>query len=335
MTDYPAQGSAWRRKQTQTKLANLAGIFITVILLLALANGFLRSFSLGKYLGKSEWDGKSSLVIAANWHPGSILIFQPEPKRLVLAKFGQDLHFATGNPQNPVQDLASLFGAGDGGRMIQVLSSIGRTSIKNYLLFKEAVPADRENLERFFKKFASLATPLSILSGSWEGDIKNTNLTRKDLISLWWQVKSLGVGDLSLVDLGVSEKLVVRDNRQVLGVDSVSLQRAIGQYLENRRLVEERTAVSVQNASGVAGAGGLAADFVTSVGGSVKRVETVAGPVTKSQIVTSDTSYTALYLAKIFECGIKTVPRADLPAGEAGGEIKVIVGADFAQKYLF
>lgn len=328
MTDYPTRSSAWRRKQTQTKLANLAGIFITVILLLALANGFLRSFSLGKYLGDSSWDGKSSQVVALNWQPGSILIFQPEPKRLVLAKFGQNLHFATGNPQNPVQDLASLFGAGDGQRMIQVLSSIGRTSIKNYLLFKEAIPADRENLERFFKKFASLATPLSILTGSWERDIKNTNLTRKDLISLWWQVKALGVGDLSLVDLGVSEKLVLADDRQVLGVDSVSLQKAIGQYLENRKLVEEGMAVSIQNASGVAGAGGLAADFVASVGGDVKRLETVAGPVAKSQILADNTSYTVLYLAKIFECGIKNVPAAD-------GEITVIIGADFAQKYLF
>lgn len=329
MTDYPARSSAWRRKQTQTKLANLAGIFITVILLLALANGFLRSFSLAKYLGNSSWDGKSSQVIAVNWRPGAILIFQPEPGRLILAKFGQDLHFATSDPQNPVQDLASLFGAGDGQRMIQVLSSISRLPVENYLLFGEETDATRENLQEFFKKFAALSTPLAILTGSWERDIKDTNLTRRDLISLWWQVKSLGVNDLYLVDLGLSEELVLADGGKVLGVDSVSVQRAIGQYLENRELVEEGMVVSVQNASGVVGAGGLAADFVTSVGGNVKRLETVAGPVAKSQILADNTSYTAIYLAKIFECDIKTVP------GLASGEITVIIGADFAKKYLF
>lgn len=328
MTDYPTRSSAWRRKQTQTKLANLAGIFITVILLLALANGFLRSFSLGKYLGNSSWDGKSSLGIAVNWRPGAILIFQPEPKRLVLAKFGEDLYFATGDPHNPVQDLASLFGADDSGRLIQVLSSVARIPVKNYLLFRQETSADKENLQEFFKKFASGLTPLTLLTGSWERDIKDTNLTRRDLISLWWQVKTLSVDDLSLVDFGASEKLVLADNRTVLGVDSVSLQRAIGQYLENRKLVDERIGVSVQNASGLAGAGRLAADFVASVGGNVKRLETVAGPVAKSQIVTNNTSYTAQYLAKIFECGIKTVPGAD-------GEITVVVGADFAQGYLF
>lgn len=328
MTDYPAAASAWRRKQIRAKFANLAGIFITVILLLALANGFLRSFSLGKYLGKSEWDGKSSLVIAANWHPGSILIFQSEPRRLVLVKFGEDLYFATGDPQNPIGDLGSLFGAGDGQRLTRVLSSIARVPVRNYLLFGQRIDASSENLQEFFKKFASLATPLTILTGSYENSIGDTNLTRRDLISLWWQVKTLSVDDLSLVDFRVSEKLVLADNRTVLGVDSVSLQRAIGQYLENRKLGDERIGVSVQNASGLDGAGRLAADLVASVGGSVKRVETVAGPVAKSQIVTGNTSYTAQYLAKIFECGIKTVPGAD-------GEITVVVGADFAQGYLF
>lgn len=283
---------------------------------------------MGKYLGEASWDGRSSQVIAVNWQPGAILIFQPEPKRLLLAKFGQDLHFATGNPQNPIGDLASLTRSGDGARIIQVLSIVSRLPIKNYFIFADEMEANWENLQKFFKKFASPVAPFAILAGSYQDSIGNTNLTRRDLISLWWQVKSLSIDNLRLVDLQVSEPLVVAGGGAVLGVDSVSLKRIVGQYLENRELVEEGIAVFIQNASDVAGAGRLAADFVTSVGGRVAKIETQAGPIAKSQIIAQKTSYTANYLAKIFECGIKTESGAD-------SEITVIVGSDFAQKYLF
>lgn len=335
MTDYYGRRSvmrhgsySWRRRQVQKKWQNLVSIFITVVLLLALFNGLARGLTLADYLGSSSWSSSSSLAVAAASSPGAVLIYQNDPGRLMLLTFKGNVYWATGNPQKPALAIADIFSQYTGTEMTGLLSQIARVPIGHFLIFENELVADRKSFEKIFKNFASPVTPFKIL-GKGIDSIADTNLTRGDLIRLWWQVKSLGVDDLHLVDVDAFEELVLPGGQKVSGVDSASLHRTISQYLENKKLFESGAQIVVQNASGAGGAGVLAGDFVTSVGASVKKVEMIDGEREKSQIVAgSENSHEAAYLAKIFECDIKSLPSLNK------SEIIVIIGRDFAQKYL-
>ena len=189
---------------------------------------------------------------------------------------------------------------------------------------------DGEEAKRIFKNFASFSTPISILTKGTSTWIKDTNITRIDQLKLWWQLKFLSVEKLSLVDLGhFSEEIITSSNQKVLGVDTVSLNREIKKYLENLKLADEHFKVKIVNASQVAGAARLAADFAASVGAEVVKVESQDVQTEKTIVLASDkNSYSARYLANLFDCDINSLQNLD------DGQIEIRIGRDFATKYF-
>lgn len=329
MTRY---SSRWKKQENGNKRQNLLAAFITIVLILALIWGVAKGISFGKLLGSSTWDGTSSISAVLNTDPPSILVYQSYPKHLVLLTLDEGANFATGSVSGPVRTIGSVFEGTSGIEMKTTVSKIAHAPISNYVLLSNSIKMDKIGFSNQFKQFASITSPFKILiSGAFlrmrGNQAANTDFTRKDLFRLWWQVKSMRVDDVEVITTGnLHEEIVLLGGKTVLGIDDVSFNALLAKYLENRNILEDKEKIVVVNGSGVVGAGKLAADFVSAVGGSVDKVETGESTRQKTTIV-AQKSYTSNYLAKLFECDITNVPNMQKD------QIEIILGRDFAQKY--
>lgn len=329
MIDYPTKRPAWKRRQIEKKWQNIFGIFLTLFLLVVIVNGLFKSFSFSNKFNKATWDGKSPLIATVNTIPASLLIYQPEIRKFVLVVINNDISFATGDTDKPVEKLSTIFESQDGVEISSIVSTIVRIPVSYYLIFKDSPSADLSTFENYFKNFVSIDTPFEIFASKNSDAIIDTNLAQRDLFSLWWQTKFTRINDLELVDLSrFAETIIVSSDQKILGIDNTSLSAVLKKYLENKRLVEASELITVENGAKAHGAGKLAADFVTAMGGQVSKIEASETVSDKTQIITSENGYVASYLAKIFDCGINVVP--DL----ANGEIIIKIGRDFVNKFL-
>ena len=307
----------------------MLALAIVSILILASFNGLVKTKSFGKYLGTSNWNSNSSFVAVLSTTPLAVFILQEDPKRLVFLTLDEKTYLATGNPNEPIAKISSLINKSNGWDLSKLLSLTFRANIENYVTFKDDQKINKEEAISWFKNYASLATPFMILAGRIGDDVKDTNITRLDQLKLWWQIKSVRINQLELVDLSqYREEVVYKDNQKVLGVDNLVLHKVISQYLENENVTKENLKIKVINASGIAGAGQLAADFAAGVGVNIVKIETAPNLVDRTFIQTSvKNKYTVRYLANIFKCDIKS-------SSESSEEVSLVIGNEFASRYL-
>lgn len=327
MSNYPA----WKKREIKNKWRNFLAIFITITLLFAILNGLVKSFSFKNYLSGSRWHDKSSFVAALGTSPPSVFIYQPEPKRMTVLLLPKEAYFATGASNEPLKRMSQVVTDRAGEDFTRMLTLAFGAYIENFAFFKEELIADQEDFQKLFANFASIATPVDLLSGNIDGNIEETNITRIDLIRLWWQLKGLSSQKLEIVDLApFSEEIVLESKQKVLGVDEQSLHLKISKYLENSQLTEKSFKIEIENSSSLPLAGDLAAQFVTSVGLNVVEVNPPSGVVYDTKIVAQDQKdYVVRYLAKIFKCDIVGASK------EANSdEIKIVLGRDFASRYF-
>lgn len=326
MTDYPHKKTAWKKQEVAKKWHTIIGIFVTVVLVLAVLNGFIKTLAIGKFIGSSNWDGRGAFSAVVNTEPVSVFVYNPTAKEIVLVRLDDNLYAQTLDLERPLARIVDLGASGDGVSMMQITTSASRSPVKSYVILKERESADGARLESYFKGFASIFSPVKIMTSGLAG-VTDTNITRIDMIRLWWQMKSLSVNNLNFIDASeYTQEIVLAGGEKVLGVDDVSLHRLMSEHLENRAVLEEGLQIVVENSSGAFERGLLAADIISSVGGKVAGLSKRDDVVSETFIGASRDSYTASYLAKIFDCDIKTLP----DSGER--EVKVIVGADFGQK---
>jgi len=334
MTRYPALrqslGQVWKKREDKRKWKDILAIFIAVVLIFAIFNGFAKSFSIKKYLSKSNWDSKFSFVTILATKPPSVFVFQTDPQKIVSLKLDSERYLVTGNQNQPLVKFSTLLAEKSGEELSKVLSLAFSADIKNYAFFTEEQVLNKENLQTMFKKFASPVTPFLILTGRIDKNIAKTNITRIDMIKLWWQLKSLGINKLEMVDLSdLKEEVVTADNQKVLGIDQTSLHFQISKYLENPDIANKDFKVIIQNASGTGDTTSLASDFATSVGFDISKVEISENISDKTNIVTKKADlYPVRYLARVFNCDI--VGSQNVPENTA----IIVLGRDFAANYF-
>lgn len=333
MTDYPNRKAAWKKQDVKRKGRELLAVFIVIVLFFAITNGLIKTFSFKNYLGKSTWDGKSSMtaVIGAT-HP-AIFVFQPEPKRIAIFKLDPEIYYLSGKSDNPLVKLSSFDNTSNIQEITKIISISTGIDIENYIVFNN-YELQKESIGKAFKNFASVATPFKILFGKKLG-IASTNVTQRDLLKLWWQAKDISVNKVEIADLGAfSQEVVSSKTSKVLGVDSESLHFKISPYLINQSIVEGNVKVQIENAQDSQQALNLAEQFLESSGFTVAGLES-GSPSDTTKIVTFDRdSYASFYLAKIFDCDIVGAPRPDRGQAQENNVIKVILGSDFTNKYF-
>ncbi|OGD87178.1 hypothetical protein A2870_03450 [Candidatus Curtissbacteria bacterium RIFCSPHIGHO2_01_FULL_41_11] len=327
MTDYSKKRTAAGNQESLSKWHNFLAVFVLVTLIFALISGIGKTITLGRILGTSRWDGISSISAIQNTNPPTVLIWQSYPKRLVVVKLDPDVNVPTGNIDEPVGSLKSLFENATGDQMRAIVLSNIHIPITNYLFWETDKDIGEEKFKDDFKSFASFVTPFKIIFGETEEGLK-TDFAQKDLIKLWWQSKSLSLGEIEFIDTGnMTEDIVLPRGQKVKGIDEYSVQALLSKYMENRKILEGKEKIVIENASGVAGAGKLASDLVGAVGATVSSVEVAPVPIDKSS-VRAEKSYTSVYLAKVFDCDITSGLNEDRDM------VKIIVGRDFADRFL-
>lgn len=326
MTRYPS----WKRHKVRHDGKNILAVFIVIVLVLAITNGIAKSFSLKKYFSQSEWDSKSSFVSIFSTSPPSIFIFNKDFKRLAFFKLDENAYFATGG-EDRLKRTAQIFLDEDGEKITRITSLNLGIDVEKYVTMKEKVPAEMESIKNLFKNFASFTAPIKIIGGLYDKKIEDTNITRIDLLKLWWQLKGVSADKLELIELaGYKEEIITDDNTKVLGVEEESIRLLMGKYLENRYLEQEKVNVEIVNGSKIPDALQLAADFAASSGFNVTAVEQSSELSEVTRIITRDkNSYSVSYLASIFDCDIVFQPDE---AGES--DIIVVIGRDFASNYF-
>lgn len=325
MTDYPRKNNVWKRQEVWNKWQNFIGIFVVILLMFALLNGVIKSVSFGKRIGRPSWEGRSAFTIVLATQPVSVLVYNPSAKQLTLVKLNDDLYVESGDLNAPLVKLSEIVKNG-GPNLTRVTSTVLRAPVLNYVFFEDRQSVDEQNFEKVFVGFASLASPFKIFT--LKLGVENTNIAQIDLFRLWWQVKSLGTHNLNLVDAGdLGEEIVLSSGDKIMGVDDVSLYELFSKYTENQKILEEGLEIDVVNASGSLEDGKLAENFVSTTGARVVDVSFAETLSPKTVIEVGADSYTASYLAKIFDCDIKSSASLD------PGKIRVVLGQDFTQKY--
>ena len=211
-------------------------VFILIVLVFAIANGIVKSFSLKNFFDKSAWDGKSPFVSTLETSPPSIFVFQKDPKRLAVFKLDENAYLVTAQKEG-LQKTGDIFEKENGEKVARVLSLNFGVDIENFVSFSPKVTAEKQSFENLFKNFASFATPFKIIGGAYGNSLEDTNITRIDLLKLWWQLKGVSADKLELVELApYKEEIITADNKKVLGVEEESIRLLMGKYLENRYL---------------------------------------------------------------------------------------------------
>src|SRR3989344_4112859 len=220
MTHYPS----WKKHKIRKDGRNILAVFILIVLVFAITNGIAKSFSLKKYFNQSDWDGKSPFISILKTSPPSIVIFQKDTKRLVLFKLDDNAYLATGG-REVLQKTSDIFSNEGGEKIAKILSLNLGFDAEKYVLLKEKIPAEKESVRNLFKNFASIVAPLKIAAGAYDKQIENTNITRIDLLKLWWQLKGVSADKLELVEMApYNEEIITRDNKKVLGVGEESIR---------------------------------------------------------------------------------------------------------------
>lgn len=324
MTDFHSSAkTSWKKAEVSAKWRNLLGAFIVVVLLLAAVNGIFKSINLGKNTGKAQWDGQSPFSTVLNTNPVSVVIYNPSSKILAQFVLGNELYVETGSVAKPLVKLSEVSNAKD---LTGAVSHAFGAPVSNYAEFRQEQGVSEASMQADFKNFASILFPIKLLFGF--ENLKDTNIARSDLLRLWWQAKSLSLNSLAYVDLGKnSEDIILSGGEKVMGVDTPLFHRQILSQMENSKLVDEGKSIEIVNGAGDAIWGKLAAQFVGAYGGKVTKLTDSEQIMEKTTIMVSKNSYTATYLAKVFNCDIKSVPNSQ------DERVQIFIGRDFAQNY--
>jgi len=325
---YLSQG--WKRSQVEKKSNNILAIFITVTLFFAIAIGLVKGFNLKDKLNDSRWDGKSSFLIAVDSQSPTLFVYQPELKRVAFLTLSKE---TVNNTEKVQERLASVSEAvGDFPKNLTLsFSHIYQTKVNSYINLSEQFEMDEEAAQRTFLEFTSLFTPIKLITYGWGDDIEDTNITRWEALRLWWQIKGISINDIIMSDLSkYNEEVLSQNNEKIMGADTEVLNRIIRKYVNNIKILEEKYDVNIINGSNMQDSAKLARNFVESIGGNVVEVNGQKSQQTQTVILaTNKKSYTANYLANIFNCDIK-----EAKSEVNKSEITILLGVDFANQYF-
>lgn len=321
-----------KKRESGNKSKTVFAVLIVVVLVFTILVGLVKSISLPSTAlePKLKWDSKSSFAVALDTIPPSVFVYQREPKRITFLALDPKMYFVTGNPKTPIVQIGGAVSGENGFEIARVMSLSFGAPITNYITFNKQENLDNKGAQKMFGDFASLGTPLVVMTRGRPGFVKSTNITRLDAFRLWWQIKGLSVASANVSDLShLSEEVVTGNGHKVLGADTTSLNRKIHEFLENSNFVKEGFNISILNESGNRYATTVASDFIQAVGGNVVG-EKEGGTRDNSQIITRNKgAYIPSYLAKMFGCDITEAQNSGSDNG-----ITVVLGRDFASKYF-
>lgn len=183
---------------------------------------------------------------------------------------------------------------------------------------------NQTRLEKLIDNFYSLGFFFNLKASKDYLD-KNlkTNLTVNNANDLIWQAKSLTPDRINFIDLQSSQ-----DSNGYLDIQSAN--NKLGLLLADASISKEGAAVEIVNSSSVDGVGNILKTLIANLGGNVLNV-TKAEESGKTEILSKDTnSPLAKKLSEMTGAKIKKAKNS-----ETNGDIKLIIGSDYAKFFNF
>lgn len=271
----------WQKEQKQRRLSKRKSMIgrLLAVTVIILAVGLMVGFY--GVLKKSVWDGETQITLVVASRPVRVVTFNPAEKSLVFLTFPEDAYIEAvhgyGNYLvESIYPLGELEGKGRGGALLS--------------------QSLQENLGVAIDAYASVAnsgeTKKDFLTGVF-GLLKNegeTNLSRWDLLRLWWEVRSVREDKVKLVRLDKP-------------LDPERLEGIINQYFIDEKLRAEALTISVLNATNQPGLAAKEARIIKNLGGRIIGL----GDIEKEKCQIKSTkkykdSHTVRRLVKVFGC---------------------------------
>ena len=328
MTDYPAlkrHNSPWKKKKVVRKWREMLAVFVVLILIGVIVGGLLGTSKLSK-AEASEWDGEQSVAIAINSTPGAVVVYSKSPPKIGVFTAENDLYFATGDASRPFSAVDGIFEL-PGERASGVLTNLTGVSVSKFVYFKTRPDFSGDGVYDLFVDFASMKSPLLILLSRTDL-LASTNMTRVQLLTLWWRVKGISVKQVQVKSLGgFADEVIGPSGMRFKSIDRESVWREMLNYFDSGGA--KKGDVEIVNDSGATGAGNLASSIVSAYGFSVTGISTSDSIGDSCRLSVFGKTPNVLRLAKSLGCDI--VLRQDSPKSE---KVILFLGREFSQKYF-
>ncbi len=292
-----------RKKRNKTKwtLKILWLIFLLVLV------GFI--FKVWQSINRSLWDGQNQLNLAFNSQPVFLASFNPQGKSLNVLLIPQGTFIETLHGYGPCR-VESIYRLGElnkkGGELFQ-------GSLQEYL----GIPVDG------YAVISNFQLPISNSAKERKNSLSKlllellkkgeTNLTKWDLVRLWWDFRNLHQEKINLVDLGqtsASQEVELPDGTKATKIDNERLVVVTSQLFADEKIKEEDLTVAVLNATDHPGLANKIALLIKNMGAQVVNIgeaEKLKSQISKAKCQVRSqkkekNSYTVQKLKKTLNC---------------------------------
>lgn len=311
-----------RLPKRKKRFNNIRFTFYVIILLILIGTGW-RIYGA---LTKSVWDGRNRVNLVFATQPVFIASFSPGLESLSLLLIPDGTYVETTH--------------GYGKYRIEAIWELGELEGREGLLAESSqeylgLPVDGwvgDEKEKIQSEKQAKGIILNSLFQLIKGR-DETNLTRWDLVRLWWQIKRVRFDKIYLIDLADSSAIIsitLPDGTAGFELDPARLDRIIAKYFQDEKIREEGLALEIVNATSHPGLAAQAARIVSNIGGRVIAVGDwdlrneeceVRSKKDKARI------YTLVKLMKVFNCQFGG---EDL--GDSRAEAVIILGEDYWER---
>lgn len=338
-----------KRNYSGVKLAFLAllllGSLIFLNKLVNFINNLNEPFSADSKLSDNKfysWDGRSNLNLVIQAKDLYFLNLNYGAEKVTIVKIPAEtylnLPFAFGKwPARSIYNLGQAEIPTFGGQLLkESLSLTFGIPVDGYVLISGNLansPLDktilnfRQNPWRFFTFLKQVKTDLSI----------------SELFKFWGAMRSVRPHKFQIINLDQTEitnSELLKDGSRILGIDQIKLDQFVQDQCQDSKLINEAYTIGLLNSTETAGLAEKAARLINNLGGRVIFTGNWDEKLKNSMILGKD-SYTKLKLGQIFTptCFKKPIPdfcegKNNLSEISSRADITIILGSDFAQKFL-
>jgi hypothetical protein len=288
--------------------------------------GFIKIFH---SVNRSLWDGRNQLNLVINSQPVMIVSLDYPEKKINILSVPDGTFVEAIHGYGPYR-VESLYKLGEiksqGGYLLAgSLQEYFGLNLDGYLTGDQYQP-EKMKIKNFL---------LNQFFNTSRGQRK-TNLTRWDLLRIWWQVKKTREDKIIFIDLAqtsVSQEVDLPDGSQAMKIDPERLSRIINQFFIDEGLERDDLTVAVLNKTEHFGLANNASKIINNIGGRVIQVSNLQDKTAgndnceiKSEKKYKD-SYTVKKLSQIFNCRWSESEENDQRA-----KIILLVGDDYWHK---
>lgn len=271
-------------------------LFLVIFLIIAIGLGWKTD----RVLSKNVWDGQNRLNLVFRFQGSSPLImsFSPETSTILIIPANAFIEVTHGYGPYRAESIYQL------GELEKKLGGeLLAESVQEYL----GIPVDGYIINSNVKtQMSELKEGLmEIFRNSLKGGGK-TNLTKWDLLRLWWKIRGVREDKINIIDLkeaSASEEIILSDGTKAIKIDPERLERILSQFFVDEKIRQETLTIAVLNGTNHLGLANKGARLIGNMGGRVIGVGDVESSRCEARSEKKyKNSYTVKKLIRVFDC---------------------------------